>query len=276
MDIQKKTLTGVQAFVSDREFRRKPRGTRDGGKFAAGRVSSEPAIELVEGESVGYEPDGSKAFEERSRRADNATTDDVVEPSVEPDVEVDIPLATVIEVEPIALGGSAEFSEGTWQFPPPWSDVDELARFFATVEISDSSIANIEAADRTGRDILAAESAFSQWRVTQPTLTRRYEKKHPKESAAQMAEAGRRSARLDKIRFEQGFIPRSELRDVARLGGFIISCDGLDQDARVKARRMRFRLGSGDIVEAGDIWAKYELREIAEAFFNRVKYQRAD
>ena len=39
---------------------------------------------------------------------------------------------------------------------------------------------------------------------------------------------------------------------------------------------MRFKTSSGEIVEAGDIWRKYELREIDGAFFNRVKYQRAD
>lgn len=269
----RKRPNGVQAFVSDREFRRKPRGTRDGGKFAGGRITSEPVIELVEEENgVGYEPDGSKAFEERSRRADDATT----EFSVEPDLEVDIPLATVIEVQPIVLGGSQEYDAGSWQYPPPWSDVDELAHFFATVEISDSAVANIEAADKTGRDIFAAEAAFNEWSRSQPGITRRYIKKHPKEAEEISAEFGRRSARLDKIRLEQGFIPRSELLDVCRLGGFIISCDGLDQDARVKARRMKFKTSSGEFVEAGDVWRKYELREIAEAFFNRVRYQRAD
>ena len=271
-----KTPKGIQALVSEKQFRRNPRGSRIGGRFAK-VVFSEPNIDLDEGEDaeLAYQPDGSKAFEERSRRAAEAKAVQVSETPSAPIEDVAAAPAR-IEVEPIVLGGASQFDSGSWQYPLNSSNVDELAHFFATVEISDAAVANLENADRTGRDIIAAEAEYERWAATQPSITRRFEKKHPEEAAALSAEHVRRNGRLSKIRFEQGLIPRAELRDVARLGGLILSVDGLDMDARVKARRMKFRMGSGEIVEAGDIWTKYELREIDGAFFNRVKYQRAD
>jgi hypothetical protein len=81
---------------------------------------------------------------------------------------------------------------------------------------------------------------------------------------------------VDKVRFSQGLIPRSELRDVARLGAFWEQASELDDESRAEAAATEFVTSSGEVLKPLDVVQKYRLWEISGAFFNRVRYSRPD
>jgi hypothetical protein len=254
---------GTQAAATKTAVQRQPRGTKVGGRFAP-EVTSEAEVELLE-ESVPLS-DGSKAFEERSKK----TRDAVTEPVVAPEPVVEAPRTTS---DPIKLGGAVEYEE-SWQYPPaPSRDIEKMAAYWSNVLIPDGALQNIENADRD-RDFFAYEEEYANWVNAKPTPTTHYRKKHPEEYAKFAEESQARKAVVDKVQFHQGLIPRTELRDVARLGAFWIQASAVDDETRAKAASTEFVTSTGEVVSALDIVQKYRLREIEGAFFNRVRYSR--
>lgn len=278
----KKTM-GLVARDPKRTFSRRPRGTKEGGQFA-GRsgIASETQVDLAEGELVSeWSPDGSAAFEERMRRREEERTkaapssDSSAAKSVHDDVD-DLESASG-GVSAIRMGGAVEYAEGSWSFPPaPTTDIETMATYWGSCLIPDGALVNVEAADRWGRDVVVAEDEFRKWRAVQPTLTRRFKKNHPEEAAALSAEHLRRNADLDKVRYHTGLIPRSELRDVVRLGAFWLQASDLDDESRTIAASRKFITSTGEEVSALDTYRMYRLWEISGAFFNRVRYERFD
>lgn len=271
---------GLVARDPKRAFARQPRGTKEGGQFAGRRrIVSESQVELAEGETVseGWSPDGSAAFEERMRRHEDERTNVTPPPAkTVPDDTHDLESASS-GVSAIRMGGAVEYAEGSWSFPPaPTTDIETMATYWGSCLIPDGALVNVEAADRWGRDVAVAEDEFRKWRVEQPTITRRFKRNHPDEAVALSAEHVRRNAELDKVRYHMGLIPRSELRDVVRLGAFWEQASDLDDDARAEAASVKFVTSTGEEVSALDTYRKYRLWEISAAFFNRVKYERFD
>lgn len=269
---------GLVARDPKRAFARQPRGTKEGGQFAGRRrIVSESQVELAEGETVseGWSPDGSTAFEERMRRHEDERKNAA---PAESDIESEAMGSDPRSDSVIRMGGAVEYAEGSWSFPPaPTSDIRTMATYWSTCLIPDSALANVEAADRWGRDVAVAEDEFRKWRVEQPTITRRFKRNHPDEAVALSAEYVRRNAELDKVRYHAGLIPRTELRDVVRLGAFWEQASDLDDDdARAEAASVKFVTSTGEEVSALDTYRKYRLWEISGAFFNRVKYERFD
>ncbi len=247
--------------------RREPRGTKIGGRFAD-LVSSETTVELGGDEVAGYQPDGSAAFEERMRRSQENATEavtEIVEPASSPRSED----------EPVVLSGAVEYAE-SWQYPPVPKDIGSLVSYWSDVALPDSCLANIENADKTGRDFFEADEELKKWDREQPAPTTRYRKKHPVEYAAYVEEYNRRRAKVDAIKFNAGLIPRSELRDVARIGHLWFQSIDAGETMRDQAWVTKFRLGTGEVVTTKDIVQRYRLNDIYDAFFNRRRYQRLD
>ena len=291
----KRPPKGIHPAVVKTTQQRQPRGTKDGGRFAPGGVSSESEVELVE-DQVGYEPDGSKAFEERSRKS----TEKAVEPSdgsvplesdaaafekefgaraTEPDPwvkrEPDVPVPPP-RPAPTKLGGAVEYAEGSWQYPPPPTrDIEKMAAYWSNVLIPDNALQNLENADRS-RDFFLYEEELKKWDDAQPTPTTRYRKKHPDEYAKYVEESRARKAIVERVQFRLGLIPRTELRDVARLGAFWEQARGLGEESQARAASFRFVTGTEEVVSALDVVQKYRLWEISDAFFNQVRYSRPD
>ncbi len=278
----KKTM-GLVARDPKRTFSRRPRGTKEGGQFA-GRsgIASETQVDLAEGELVSeWSPDGSAAFEERMRRREEERTkvtppsDSAAAKSV-PDDTYDLESASS-GVSAIRMGGAVEYAEGSWSFPPaPTTDIETMATYWGSCLIPDGALVNVEAADRWGRDVAVAEKEFDDWSRTKPGITKRFRKKNPEEAEALSAEYVQRNADLDKVRYHMGLIPRSELRDVVRLGAFWEQASGLDDESRGIAASRKFITSTGEEVSALDTYRKYRLWEISGAFFNRVRYERFD
>ncbi len=282
---------------------RQPRGTKEGGRFAPGGVSSESEVELVE-DQVGYQPDGSKAFEERSRKS----TDKATEPSPESTVEISsesVSLesdAVAFEKEfgvratepdpwvkrspdveepkpgpaPIKLGGAVEYAEGSWQYPPPPTrDIEKMAAYWSNVLIPDNALQNLENADRS-RDFFLYEDEWRNWLNSNPSPSKRQRRKNPELFMARDVEVRARKAIVERVQFRLGLIPRTELRDVARLGAFWQQARGLGEESQARAASFRFVTGTGEVVSALDVVQKYRLWEISDAFFNQVRYSRPD
>ena len=295
----KRPPKGIQPDVVKTTQQRQPRGTKDGGRFAPGGVSSESKVELVE-DQVGYEPDGSKAFEERSRKSVEKAAEPSPESAGEPvSLESD---AAAFEKEfgaratepdpwvkrepdveepkpgpaPIKLGGAVEY-EDSWQYPPaPTLDTAKMAAYWSNVLIPDNALQNIENADRS-RDFFAYEEEFGKWRLSHSRhWARGYRKKDPDGYAALMTEYDARKAIVERVQFRLGLIPRTELRDVARLGAFWQQARGLGEESQARAASFRFVTGTGEVVSALDVVQKYRLWEISDAFFNQVRYSRPD
>jgi hypothetical protein len=292
----KRPPKGIHPAVVKTTQQRQPRGTKDGGRFAPGGVSSESEVELVE-DQVGYEPDGSKAFEERSRKS----TEKAVEPSdgsvplesdaaafekefgvraTEPDPWVkrtdDVPSPASASPSPIKLGGAVEYAEGSWQYPPPPTlNTAKMAAYWSNVLIPDNALQNLENADRD-RDFFAYEEEYRKWVSTKPSPTTRYRKKHPEGYAEFLKESLARKAIVDRVQFHLGLIPRHELRDVARLAAFWEQASGLGEESVARAAATEFVTSSGQILKPLDVVQKYRTWEISGALYNRVRYSRPD
>lgn len=299
----KRPPKGIQPAAGKTTQPRQPRGTKDGGRFASGGVSSESEVELVEGQ-VGYEPDGSKAFEERSRKSREKETEPPSESTVdrsggsvplesdaaafeeefgvratepdpwlkrEPDVEEPKPGPA-----PIKLGGAVEYAEGSWQYPPPPTlDTAKMAAYWSNVLILDNALQNLENADRD-RDFFAYEEEWQNWLRSNPSPSQRQRRKNPEQYVARDAESQARKAIVERVRCRIGLIPRHELRDVARLAAFWEQASGLGEEAESRAAATKFVTSSGQIVKPLDVVVKYRTWEISDAFFNRVRYSRPD
>ena len=295
----KRPPKGIQPNIVKTTQHRQPRGTKDGGRFAPAGVSSESEVELVE-DQVGYQPDGSKAFEDRNRKSAEKATEPSPEPagesvSLEADavafekefgvraIEPDPWVKRSPDVEepkpgpnPIKLGGAVEYAEGSWQYPPPPTyNIEKMARYWSDVLIPDSALQNLENADRD-RDFFAYEEEYRKWLSANPSPSKRQRRKNPELFVARDIEVRARKAIVDQVQFRLGLIPRSELRDVARLGAFWEQARDLSDEPRAKAARVDFKTSSGEVVSALDVVVKYRLAEISDAFFNRVRYSRPD
>ena len=280
-------------------WRRHPKGDGDGGKFAP-KPSMESTVDLGE-DQVGYEPDGSKAFEERNKKPSKVTeqsTESTVESSSESvPLELDVvafekefgvratapdprvkraPDVPPPGQKPIKLGGAVEYAEGSWQYPPPPTlNTAKMAAYWSNVLIPDNALQNLENADRD-RDFLLYEKEFDEWRSSQPSPTPRYRKKHPDEYAVYSTEYDVRQAIVERVQFHIGLIPRHELRDVARLCAFWEQARGLGEESVSRAAATEFVASSGEIVKPLDVVQKYRTWEISDALFNRVRYSRPD
>ena len=297
----KRPPKGIQPAAVKPPMQRQPRGTKDGGRFAPGGVSSESEVELVE-DQVGYQPDGSSAFEERSRKSAEKATEPSSEsagelPSESVSLESD---AVAFEKDfgvratapdprvkrapdvpppwqkPIRLGGAVEYAEGSWQYPPPPTlNTAKMSEYWSNVLIPDNALQNLENADRD-RDFFLYEDEFNKWSGTQPSPTTRYRRKHPDEYAKYVEESRARKAIVERVQFHIGLIPRHELRDVARLAAFWEQARGLGEESVSRAAATEFVASSGEIVKPLDVVQKYRTWEISNALFNQVRYSRPD
>jgi hypothetical protein len=272
VNIEPKQPRGLKTVAVKTAVQRQPRGVKEGGRFAP-EVTCEATVDLVEGDEVESVPlsDGSKAFEERNKRSSEKAAEPVTEHVSAPPL-IDESHTTN---EPIKLGGAIEYEE-SWTYPPaPTRDVEKMAHFWSTVLIPDGGLMNLENADRD-RDFFTYEDEFRKWQNAGPAWTARRRKKYPDEWAKSSAESLARKAMVDKVRFSQGLIPRSELRDVARLGAFWEQASELDDESRAEAAATEFVTSSGEVLKPLDVVQKYRLWEISGAFFNRVRYSRPD
>ena len=72
-------------------------------------------------------------------------------------------------------------------------------------------------------------------------------------------------------------LPRTEIREVTRIGAYCFQVADLgDDELRAAAYSTKFEMGNGEIVTAGEIVGRYKLIEIYDAFFNRKRYSRPD
>jgi hypothetical protein len=270
VNFEPKQPRGIKSVNAKAALQRQPRGIKEGGRFAPGGVTSETTVDLVEGDEVGYVPDGSKAFEERSQKA----REDLIDPVTE--FQADAPEQKNPKVAPIKLGGSVEYDSGSWQYPPAPRSVEQLVGFWSDCLISDAAIANVENADCTGRDFFEYEKELERWDDSQPTPTTRYRKKHPEEHALYVNELRERKAIVDKVQFGVGLIPRSELRDVVRIGAAWFQSIEAGESVRDDMYRTKFLLGTGEVVTTKQVLDRYRLNDIYDAFFSRVRYSRPD
>jgi hypothetical protein len=223
---------------------RQPKGTRDGGKFSE-KVGFESEVDL-RGESVPL-PDGSNASE--------------------PVVEQPVIEERAVEEPPVKLGGNTKFPDGTWEYPPSGMRLAEVARFWATTEIPDFLIRNIEAGDKQ-RDFFVAKEPFDAWLRSQSWGSRR-KKKFPEEFAEYQKQYQRRKDILDRYEFHVGIIPKDELRDVTRIGHFwqYLNSSGIREDVM----DVRWQLRTGEVATTREIVDRYKLWEIQKAFFMKWK-----
>ena len=270
VNLEPRLPKGVNPTMAKTAVPRQPRGNKDGGKFAPGRLS-ESEVELVE-EAVPLS-DGSKAFEERSKRASEKAAETVAEHVSAPTV-IDEPRMTNA---PIKLGGAVEYEDGSWNFPPPpTDDIEKMAAYWSNVLIPDSALQNLENGDCTGRDLFTYDEEHRKWINSGQPLSKRLQRKDPEQYAEIEAELKTRVETLRKVQFGLGLIPRSELRDVARLGAFWEQASELDDESRAEAAATEFVTSSGEVLKPLDVVQKYRLWEISGAFFNRVRYSRPD
>lgn len=287
----------------DNNWRRHPKGDGDGGKFAP-EVGSESTVELV-GDQVDYQPDGSKAFEERSRKSIGKATEPSSESAVElsdesvslesdaaafekefgvratePDPWVkrspDVPGPVSASPAPIKLGGVEESQLGTWNYPPNVSiSTDEMAHFWATVKLHDSTISAIELADRWGRDLNAAHQHDEERKkqlIHPYGWSSRRKRKDPEGFARD--QALRKTFRLEEdwVSAHVGIIYKGDYRDIVRIGAYWAQIGFLDEARGGEPGRVLFETSGGEKVTAPEIWNKYRLWEIKDAWFGRRKY----
>lgn len=272
------------------------------GRFAPD-VGLESTVELV-GESgvepakdeVGYQPDGSKAFEERNRKSTESAGESrslesdaaaferefgvrATEPDPwvkrPPDVSTPEPAP---RPAPIKLGGVKESHLGTWSYPPSVGiSTDEMAHFWATVKLHDSTISAIEVADRWGRSTEGARQHDAQLlnQLKKPLgWSSRQQRKDPEGYARDRAlgESFKSRFKFERVQNHWGLIPNGEYRDVVRIGAYWAQIGFLDETRGGEPGRVLFEMSGGKKVTAPEIWNKYWLWEIEDAWFGRWKY----
>jgi len=171
----------------------------------------------------------------------------------------------------VKLGGNKE-SEYNWRFPPSFRDYKKLLVFWATTAIPDSALMNLYAADRFHRPVEQYEAEFLEWSRQTPNV-RKLKKRDPEAAERISNEWREREAFVERVRSGGGLIPKNELRDAARIGGFWFQAlHQLSEQDRHRAFRTWFELPSGEVVSVGDYLTKYRLEEILHAYFDRTKY----
>jgi hypothetical protein len=285
------------ATPPERGIVRHPRGTPAGGRFAEKRIISEPDVDLEEAELA--ELDGSKAAEEMAKKRDEAIAARVGE-SAQPVDRVD-PDALAIEAleaslrdsisddhffdegsalhnpsqkPAVHLGGRLEMASGSWQYPPSYTDVEQIVDHWARCILHDSSLAAVEMADKYGRiDYFPKyEAEFVAWQKDNPSMSARFRRKNPEVAEARGAEYREWNAYLDRIRYGIGLIPKPEIRDVTRLHAIWLQTMNLPTKDRLEVPLREFVMTSGEVTTILDVEKKYRLSEISPAWFNKVQY----
>lgn len=173
----------------------------------------------------------------------------------------------------IQLGGRLEMAGGSWQYPPSYSDVEQIVDHWARCVLHDSALTNVQNADRYGRDLTIYEDEFEKWERSQPTLTSRFIRKHPEESAAVKAEWKTRKQYIDRIRYGIGLIELENLRDVTRLHAIWLQTFKMSSQVQTEVALREFVMTSGEVTTILDVEKKYRLSEISSAWFNREKFR---
>lgn len=285
----------VERFIEKPNLPRQPRGTRAGGRFAQRKeVISEPSVDL--GAELA-ELDGSKVAEELARKREEAITaaakkvSNVETPRDEAAIlegmeaslrgnlsddhffESDASRFAPEQKPAIQLGGRLEMAGGSWQYPPSYSDVEQIVDHWARCILHDSALANVQNADRYGRDLTVYEAELEQWKRSQPTLTSRFIRKHPEETAAVQAEWKARKQYIDRIRYGIGLIELENLRDVTRLHAIWLQTFKMSSQVQTEVALREFVMTSGEVTTILDVEKKYRLSEISSAWFNREKFR---
>lgn len=194
---------------------------------------------------------------------------------------------------PIVLGREETDIEGSWRYPP-WAlrDVEKMCKFWASTPIPDEALANIQAADRWGRDVKRWEGDLNRWMTENHYPGRLFRKVAPgSEEERWLAEHGARKKDIEKVRNCVGFLYSGDLRSVARIGAYYLQMkrafdistwtktpspdvvDGLNRFWN-EASRAVFLLDTGEPVEAEAYVKRFHLEEIELAYFNRYIYPR--
>jgi hypothetical protein len=148
-----------------------------------------------------------------------------------------------------------------------------MAQFWAVADIPDEALANIETADRWGRDYEKWLKWFKDWQSGQPLITRRWRRHHtPEEYEAETSKHRTRHALTERVFNRVGFVSRSDMRSVARIGAFYFQAKSHCASTLADARDVYFLLPDGEPVSTGDYVDRHYLEEIEPAFFNRVIY----
>ena len=252
----------VERFIEKPNLPRQPRGTRAGGRFAQRKeVISEPSVDL--GAELA-ELDGSKVAEELARKREEAITAAAKKVS---NVETPRDEAAILEGMEASLRGNLSddhFFE---------SDASRFVDHWARCILHDSALANVQNADRYGRDLTVYEAELEQWKRSQPTLTSRFIRKHPEETAAVQAEWKARKQYIDRIRYGIGLIELENLRDVTRLHAIWLQTFKMSSQVQTEVALREFVMTSGEVTTILDVEKKYRLSEISSAWFNREKFR---
>lgn len=287
---QPKKPNGLASRDQKRTLNRQPRGRKDGGRFAD-TVFSEASVDLAEGESVSDEwsPDESSAFEERMRlRAEREAEDlarhprgveedaDQERPLVEEDTNQECPLVEEEIAEapkprfPIKVGGVEESPLGSWNYPPSVGvGYEALAQFWATVKLNDSVISAIEIADHWGRDpdVALRHDEELEKQLQRPNgWSSRQRRKDPEGYEKDRALRGSLDLEHDWIVAHAGIIPQSKYRDITRIGAYWAQIGHLDETRGGEPGKVLFEMSSGERVTAPEIWDRYRLWEIEDAW----------